>query len=498
MRKKKTKPTFTDLQSAWAALVDRSPGSAVAPPGGPPEHAEPGRVPRCSLWAADALNFWPDDIQRSILDGDDRRLLLLTSRQWGKSMIAAIRAVWQAYWFPGSLIVVVGPVEDQASELNLKIYDFVARLGLKVHGGGRGKLAVHFPNGSRIVGLSEVADHVRGLSAPVLILVDEAAFFKGDEILEAVMPMLATRPDGAVWIMSTPKGHSGFFYELWHAEAGPWRRVRVTAAEIPHRIPASFLARGRRRALQPGIPRRASARSGTTAMNLFRNPRASQLTPQLFLGLDLGKERDHTVLALCERRWQLGQWSAALHDHARRPVLVLRDLIRVPLNTPYTQVPQLIKNAFTRHEATSTFGVSVKTSRDVVVDAGGVGGGVLDIIRQAQDTLHLGSLQLVPVFTSSGHEPGRTASGCYTVPKRDLLTALRAVVEARSLIIPRQLALAPDLFQELAGLRQSGRSIARHDDLAMALCLAVWWAARQEKDLLVAPSEAFAAATSLS
>jgi len=104
----------------------------------------------------------------------------------------------------------------------------------------------------------------------------------------------------------------------------------------------------------------------------------------------------------------------------------------------------------------------------------------------------------VPVFTSSGHEPGRTASGCHTVPKRDLLTALRAVVEARSLIIPRQLALAPDLFQELAGLRQSGQSTAKHDDLAMALCLAVWWAARHEKDLLVAPSEAFAATTSLS
>lgn len=233
-------------------------------------------------------------------------------------------------------------------------------------------------------------------------------------------------------------------------------------------------------------------------MNLLRNPRSSQLTPQLFLGVDLGKERDHTVLALCERRWQLGQWSAAHHDHARRPVLVLRDLVRLPLNTAYTHVPQVIKNAFARYEAASPYAASVKTERNVVVDAGGVGGGVLDIIRQAQDTRYLGPLQLVPVFTSSGHEPGRTASGCHTVPKRDLLTALRAVVEARSLLIPRQLALAPELLKELAGFRQSGHSTAKHDDLAMALCLAVWWAARHEKDLLVAPSEAFAATTSLS
>jgi hypothetical protein len=241
MPKKRTKPTLAELRQAWP--LDRSApvsGSVAAP-------SASSAPPLCSQWAAEALGFCADPRQCELLDGRLRRLLLLTSRQWGKSVIAAIRAVWQAYWFPGSLIVVVGPVEDQASELNLKIYEFVARLGLKVHGGGRGKLAVIFPNGSRIVGLSEVPDHVRGLSAPALILVDEAAFFKGDEILEAVMPMLATRPDGAIWLMSTPKGHSGFFYELWHAAGGPWHRFLVTAAEVPGRISAEFLAEEERR-----------------------------------------------------------------------------------------------------------------------------------------------------------------------------------------------------------------------------------------------------------
>lgn len=255
MRNKQTKPNTALLQLAyWGAgfrLVQPSanPGGHGAHGGGanPADPADPRGVPSCSAWAAEALGFLADEVQRTILDGQHRRLLLLTSRQWGKSAIAAIRAVWQAVWFPGSLIVVVGPVENQAGELNLKIYQFVARLGLKVHGGGRGKLAVVFPNGSRIVGLSEVPDHVRGLSAPALILVDEAAFFKGDEILEAVMPMLATRPDGVIWLMSTPKGQAGFFYELWHAEGGPWRRVRVTAAEVPGRIPAAFLAEEERR-----------------------------------------------------------------------------------------------------------------------------------------------------------------------------------------------------------------------------------------------------------
>jgi hypothetical protein len=235
MPKKRTKPRLADLRLAW-------PLARPAPVSGPV--AAPSairRPPLCSQWAAEALGFCADPVQQAILDGEQRRLLLLTSRQWGKSVVAAIRAVWQAHWFPGSLVVVVGPIENQAGELNLKIYQFIARLGLRVHGGGRGRLAVHFPNGSRIVGLSEVPDHVRGLSAPALILVDEAAFFKGDEILEALMPMLATRPNGAIWLMSTPKGQTGFFYDLWHQPGGPWHRVRVTAAEIPDRIPAAFL-----------------------------------------------------------------------------------------------------------------------------------------------------------------------------------------------------------------------------------------------------------------
>ncbi len=228
-----------------------------------------------------------------------------------------------------------------------------------------------------------------------------------------------------------------------------------------------------------------------------QNPQAAQFVPLLYLGVDLGKERDHTVLALCERKWQLGEWSAALHSHARRPVLILRDLVRVPLSTPYTQVPSLVKNVFTRYEATSPFQVPIKNHRNLVVDAGGVGGGVLDIIRQEQNSGYLGPMQLVPVFTSSGHEPGRTSSGSQTVPKRDLLTAIRTVVEAKTLIIPQRLTLAPELFEELAGLRTNGQSATKHDDLAMALSLAIWWATQQNKELLVAPTPAFAGETKI-
>ena len=69
-------------------------------------------------------------------------------------------------------------------------------------------------------------------------LVDEAARVD-DELYMAIRPMLAVSR-GTLWLMSTPFGKRGFFYEAW-ARGGPeWERIQVTAEECP-RIPREFL-----------------------------------------------------------------------------------------------------------------------------------------------------------------------------------------------------------------------------------------------------------------
>ena len=52
--------------------------------------------------------------------------------------------------------------------------------------------------------------------------------------------MVATSA-GTIWLMSTPNGRRGFFWEAWSAGGPEWERVQVTARECP-RIPAAFLA----------------------------------------------------------------------------------------------------------------------------------------------------------------------------------------------------------------------------------------------------------------
>jgi hypothetical protein len=275
------KPNIPDLFDSlgpipgWLSADGQEPAADSSEPAADP-------VPVCSLWAAESFDFWPDRTQESLLDGSEKRLLLLTTRQWGKSTVAAIRALWQALFFPGSLILIVGPVANQSCELTRKIYHFAGRLGIPLHGGGAGQRAAVFPNGSRIVGLSEMPENVRGYSAPSLILIDEAAFYDGDEILESIFPMLATQPAGVMWIMSSSGRQTGFFYNLWSDPSGPWRKVKVSAVEHqpgvfsrakeaePRKVPPRVSLRIPQRRcgpLQPRIAKQPTQRPSRAFMN---------------------------------------------------------------------------------------------------------------------------------------------------------------------------------------------------------------------------------------
>ena len=84
---------------------------------------------------------------------------------------------------------------------------------------------------------------MRGFSAVSLILIDEASRVC-DDLYQALRPMLAVG-NGDLWLMSTPCGQRGFFYEAWKDDATDWMRVSVPATEC-ERISPEFLDEERR------------------------------------------------------------------------------------------------------------------------------------------------------------------------------------------------------------------------------------------------------------
>jgi hypothetical protein len=179
-----------------------------------------------------------DPKQIETLRSEASRAILNCSRQWGKSTMAAVKAVYRAHSRPGALVLVASPSERQSKELLLKAARMVAALGLPVRGDGGADPSLVLPNGSRIVGLPSTEATVRGFSAASLILVDEASRVS-DENYRALRPMLAVS-EGDLWLMSTPAGKSGFFYETWTHGGPEWLRISVPATECP-RISARFL-----------------------------------------------------------------------------------------------------------------------------------------------------------------------------------------------------------------------------------------------------------------
>jgi phage FluMu gp28-like protein len=189
-------------------------------------------------WVREKLGFEADAAQERVLSSERTRGILNCTRQWGKSTIAAAKAVHQAFTVGGSLTLAVSPSARQSGEFIRKVEGFAQRLGIRVKGDGENAMSVEFPNGARIIGLPGNEATIRGFSAVALLLVDEASRVN-DELYLAIRPMLAVS-NGSLWLMSTPYGKRGFFYEAWAGGGPDWFRVQVPAEECP-RIPKAFL-----------------------------------------------------------------------------------------------------------------------------------------------------------------------------------------------------------------------------------------------------------------
>ncbi len=191
-------------------------------------------------FARDCLRCKPDPDQVPALHPFTRRGILNCCRQWGKSTTVAVRAVHHALHRPGSLTIVASPSARQSAEFVRKAEDFLRLLGIPIRGDGDNDISLVFPNGSRIVGLPGREGTIRGFSNVSLLLIDEASRVP-DALYHALRPMTAANPNAAIWLMSTPNGRQGFFYDEWVNGGSIWTRIEAPATHCP-RIRPEFLA----------------------------------------------------------------------------------------------------------------------------------------------------------------------------------------------------------------------------------------------------------------
>jgi hypothetical protein len=188
-----------------------------------------------------AAGMAPDPWQADLFTANAARLLVLCSRQAGKSTVAGAVALHTALIQPRSLTLLLSPSLRQSGELFRKVVELFERVGRPVGVVAESALRLELNNGSRIVSLPGDEKNIRGFSGVTLLIVDEAARVQ-DALYYSVRPMLAVS-QGRLVALTTPFGKRGWFYEAWQSEQA-WKRVKISADQCP-RISPDFLAEER-------------------------------------------------------------------------------------------------------------------------------------------------------------------------------------------------------------------------------------------------------------
>jgi len=197
---------------------------------------------------------------------------------------------------------------------------------------------------------------------------------------------------------------------------------------------------------------------------------------RFYLGLDLGQRRDHSAVAVVEKRERLRPYGPAEFEG-----LLVRYVERMPLGMTY---PEVVARVYGMIDAPP-----VRGQCELVVDATGVGAPVVEMLRAEGPACDISSVTI----TGGEKETGGAGygGGHYNVPKRDLIASVQLALEKRELRIARGLRERDALIEELVDVRKTPRESGRdrvgaersgeHDDLVIALALACWKGRRPVK-----------------
>ncbi len=188
-----------------------------------------------------------------------------------------------------------------------------------------------------------------------------------------------------------------------------------------------------------------------------------------YVGLDLGQAADYSALAILER-----------HGREDDCEFRCRHLQRWALKTPY---PAIVADTTGMMNS-----AELRASRQptLAVDATGVGAPVVDLFKRERM-----SAAFYPVTITAGDTPSYD-SGAWRVPKRDLVSTAQVALQTGRLKIAPELPDADALVRELQNFQvkinletahdsYGAWREGTHDDLVLAVALALW-IAKNERD----------------
>ncbi|NOT00690.1 MAG: hypothetical protein HOP29_08690 [Phycisphaerales bacterium] len=400
--------------------------------------------------------------QKDAVESDARFRWSCWSRQTGKSFTMSLRRILRGLRRRRNQIF-LSAGERQSRELMQKARQHCQALQIatrqcrdvRLDGARFSQLEIELPNGVRIIGLPANPHTMRGYTGDVFL--DEFAMHADDRAIWAAIFPTLLRGDGELDVASTPKGKSNMFYQLRHNERFECRivtlldAVRQGLAVDVDEIRASMADEQlfRQEFLCEFLDE-------TTAFLTYEQIAACEdpaldkdcpvdelavIENDLYLGVDIGRTRDLTVL------WILEDRDGVL---CTRAVYERRNL-------PFREQHDLISDV-----------LSLRRLRRCCIDAGGIG---MQLAESAVEEFGDHRVEAV-TFTNT--------------IKNELAASLRIAVEDARVRIPVDDAIRNDWHGIRRGLTAGGMTrfdadatAAGHADRFWAAALALRAAGRR-------------------
>jgi tetratricopeptide (TPR) repeat protein len=175
-------------------------------------------------------SFQLDPWQANLMRSAAPRVLLLCSRQSGKSTVCALIAIATAIMTTGALVLLFSPSQRQSGEVFKTVMRYLRQLPGIPRITAESALRCELENGSRIIALPGEERTIRGYSGAALIVIDEAAAIelgKDDAIAPAsggwVVAFVAGDLAGGAALIDRALALNANLAEVWYC--GGWMKV---------------------------------------------------------------------------------------------------------------------------------------------------------------------------------------------------------------------------------------------------------------------------------
>lgn len=202
----------------------------------------------------------------------------------------------------------------------------------------------------------------------------------------------------------------------------------------------------------------------------------STTSPKYILGVDLGQVHDSTAISILRKSVMLDAEGNLVKDAFSRQqyTYLCGYLNRFALSTPYPIVVREVCKLAREKSLDSPL---------IVVDAGGVGRGVIDLLVSEKMPGRLVPITITGGDTSTKTKWNDTGIVAYRVPKHLLVSAVQINLQNKTLKVVPTIEHAAILKSEMENFRIrvtiAGNELynareGKHDDILLATALALW------------------------